>query len=104
MGLKRAVHSVPVAMMMLLVMIVLVSAQAGPKTLSLRVASGGGGVVNAGGYTLVGAIGQHDAGVRSSGTHLLAGGVLAFGGGGDQPTPTPPPPTSRTWLPLINNQ
>lgn len=58
---------------------------------------GGGGRVTAGGYSLVSALGQPDAGQTAAGIYTLTGGVLAAGGGGAVTVPD-----MKVHLPLIS--
>ncbi len=84
--------------LLVLVSTVAVAAQVGTKHLSLRIASGGGGAVSAGGYTLVASIGQHDAGAQGAGGYVVAGGVLVAK---PQATQQPPPPENKMYLPVV---
>ena len=56
----------------------IVQAQSGgPYDLSWSRIAGGGGASSGGGYTLVGTIGQHEAGTLSGGSYSLEGGFLS---------------------------
>lgn len=96
--MKQRARTITFTMLLLAFATTLISGQAGAKHLLLRTASGGGGVVSAGGYTLVSAIGQHDAGAQGAGNYVVAGGVLVA-----KPFATPPvgTPDSQIYLPVI---
>lgn len=75
----------------------------GDFDLSWWTVDGGGGTASSGeSYTLVGTVGQPDAGTLSGGNYTLAGGF--WNAIADQPasTPTPTPPATHSiYLPLV---
>ena len=86
----KRILSITLALLALLLVVSITLAQSG-YDLSWFKVGGGGGETTGGSYTLVGAIGQPEAGAMSGGAYTLAGGFL--GAGAAQP------PT--VYLPLI---
>lgn len=87
---KRAILLTILVLLALLAFATATLAQTG-YDLSWWTVDGGGGTSSAaGGYSLVGTVGQPDAGLLSGGSYTLAGGF--WGGGADQ---------YRLYLPLV---
>jgi hypothetical protein len=92
--IRRRGLSLSLILLMALIPLVLTAAAAVGYDLSWWSVDGGGGTSTGGGYTLLGAIGQPDAGVMQGGGFSLAGGLL--GGGASSPIPS-----LHNFLPLV---
>ena len=73
----------------------------GDYDLTWWTSDGGGGTSSGDGSTLIGTIGQPDAGTLSGGPYTLLGG---FWPGAPAATETPPPTTYHMYLPLVLRQ
>jgi hypothetical protein len=94
MKMRRRGLSLSLILLMALLPLVLTAAAAVGYDLSWWSVDSGGGTSTGGGYTLLGAVGQPDAGVMQSDDFSLAGGLL--GGGASSPIPS-----LHTLLPLV---